>query len=409
MTKLPFGKAFRQEFGLEPEYVPINHGSYGLYPNSIKELYYKYQDEAEKHPDRWNRFERHHLIRESRESLAQLIKCDTDDVVFVQNASQASNTILRSFPFKEGDKILYYRTIYVTLDKTLDFLRDHYKVQPICIDLHYPLEDSEVIELTKEKIKQEHAKEGEPKIRMAIIDVLSSLPAARLPYEALTKVVQEHGILAMLDGAHAVGQVELNMKELDPDFLFSNCHKWLYTPRGCAFLYVPKRNQGVVHPTTIAAPYQFHDDPADYSSFLSEFAPPTIDASPYICVKAAIEYRKSIGGEAAINAYCHDIAVKGGELVAKKLGTSVMENSTKTLTANMVNIELPHFKTSKSDSEVQAFFMKNSIYEHHTVFPVYKNNNKWWVRLCGQIYVDLDDFDYAADALTALINEISED
>ncbi|KAI8350136.1 pyridoxal phosphate-dependent transferase [Blakeslea trispora] len=408
MTKASFGKGFRKEFSLEPEYVPLNHGSYGVQPHAVRKLYYQFQEEAEKHPDRWNRFEIHRLIRESRESIGKLIKCDTDDVVFVQNASQASNTILRSFPFKEGDKILYYHTLYATLDQTLSFLRDQYKVQLVCIDLKYPLEDADVIEITKEKIRQEHAKEGEPKIRMAIIDLLSSLPAVRMPYKELTKTVQEQGILAMVDGAHSVGQVELDMQELDPDFFFSNCHKWLYAPRGCALLYVPKRNQGFVHPTTINSTYQYHEDPADHSTFLQELKPPTVDTSPYMCVKAAIEYRESIGGEAAINAYCHDIAVRGGDLVAKKLGTSVMENSTKTLTANMVNIELPHFKTSKSDSEVQAFFMQKSIYEHHTTLPVYKNNNKWWVRLCGQIYVDLDDFDYVANVLRTLVDEINE-
>lgn len=85
-----------------------------------------------------------------------------------------------------------------------------------------------------------------------------------------------------------------------------------------------------------------------------------------------------------------------------------MENSTKTLTVNMVNVELPAFTTSKSDGEIAAFFLNKSIYEYHTMLPIYKNNSKWWVRLCGQIYVDLDDFQKAGEAVLAIIKEIDE-
>jgi hypothetical protein len=121
-----------------------------------------------------------------------------------------------------------------------------------------------------------------------------------------------------------------------------------------------------------------------------------------------LEYRKSIGGEEAIRAYTHDIAVKGGQVVADIFGTQVMENSTKTLTANMVNVELPAFKTSKTDAEIASFYLEKLIFEHNTMASVYKNNYKWWVRLCGQIYVDLDDFKTAGEALLAITKEVDE-
>lgn len=168
------------------------------------------------------------------------------------------------------------------------FLRDHYKVELIQIQLDYPLEDDEIIQLTKEKIDQEHAKEN-GQIRMAVIDALSSLPGVRFPFEAINSLVQENGILSLIDGAHAIGQIELNLEELDPDFFITNCHKWLYSPRGCAILYAPKRNQGYIHPTTINAAYEFHADGADYSSFSQEHAPNTVDTSPFLCVDAGKE------------------------------------------------------------------------------------------------------------------------
>lgn len=153
------------------------------------------------------------------------------------------------------------------------------------IELDYPLEDAEIVQLTKERIAQEHSKEN-GQIRMAVFDALSSLPGVRFPFEAINSLVHENGILSLIDGAHAIGQISLNLTELDPDFFVTNCHKWLYSPRGCAILYTPKRNQGFIHPTTINGAYQFHADSADYSSFSQEHAPNTIDTAPYLCIDA---------------------------------------------------------------------------------------------------------------------------
>lgn len=292
----------------------------------------------------------------------------------------------------------------------MEFLQNQYNVQLIVVDLHFPLEDAEIVELTQQVIEREHSKPNEPKIVMAVIDALSSLPGVRLPFESLTKLVQENGILALIDGAHAIGHIPLDMQTLDPDFFFSNCHKWLYTPRGCTILYVPKRNQGFVHPTTITLNYKHHTEGSDYSSYASEHIPPTLDTAPYLCVEAALKYRESLGGEQVINDYIHDLAVKGGALVADILGTRVMENSTKTLTANMVNIEVPiKSTTTKSDAEIVKIYLHKLIYEHNTMASVYKNRDTWWVRLCGQIYLDLDDFEIVGKALLAITNEVNKE
>lgn len=294
------------------------------------------------------------------------------------------------------------------MNKALEFIRDQYGVQLVAIELKYPLEDQEILELTKQAIDREHAKLDEPKIKLAVIDGISAAPAVLFPYQAATKLVQENGILAMIDGAHTIGQIELDIKSLDPDFFFSNCHKWLMVPRGCCVLYVAKRNQGYIHPTTLTSAYKHHGDGFNSSTFKLEFIPPTIDTSNYMCVEEALKYRESLGGEEAIREYTHNIAVEGGALVAKMLGTQVLENSAKTLTTSMVSIELPPFNTSLTDNEINSFIMKKLIYEHQTMAASYKNNGKWYTRLCGQVYVDLDDFEHAGKALLVILKELNE-
>ncbi|KAI8641624.1 pyridoxal phosphate-dependent transferase [Parasitella parasitica] len=408
MSNPVFGKALRKDFSFEPGYIPLGHGSFGAIPNVVKQKLREYQDKSEAHPDRWNRFEMIPVIESNLVHLSKLINCDAQDISFVSNSSEAASVILRSYPFKAGDKVLHYQTAYVNVNKALEFIRDQYGVQLITVELNYPLEDQEIVELTKQAIEAEHAKLDEPKIKLAVIDGISAVPAVLFPFQAVTKLVQEHDILAMIDGAHTVGQIDVDIKAFDPDFFFSNCHKWLMVPRGSCVLYVAKRNQGYVHPTTITFAYKHHADGLDTSTFKSEFIPPTIDTSNYMCVEEALKYRASLGGEETIREYTHNIAVEGGAFVAKMLGTQVLENSTNTLTASMVNVELPPFTTTLPDSEVGAFIMKKLIYEHHTMAATYKNNGKWYTRFCGQVYIDLDDFEHAGKALLVILEELNK-
>ena len=79
---------------------------------------------------------------------------------------------------------------------------------------------------------------------VAIIDTISSNPGILNPWVDMVKIAKRHGALAVVDGAHSLGQeVDLKgkLREADPDFFVSNAHKWLYAKRGAAVFYVPER------------------------------------------------------------------------------------------------------------------------------------------------------------------------
>jgi selenocysteine lyase/cysteine desulfurase len=84
------------------------------------------------------------------------------------------------------------------------------------------------------------------------------------------------------------GQIPLNLHEIDPDFFITNAHKWLFAPRGCSVLYVPLRNQHLVHPAIINSEYSDHSDPSELPiRFQKEFAwPGTADFSNFMCINA---------------------------------------------------------------------------------------------------------------------------
>ncbi|KAI9321227.1 pyridoxal phosphate-dependent transferase [Dichotomocladium elegans] len=399
---MTFGRHLRSEFMLDPKYIPLNHGSFGVFPRTCLMLQRELQDKAELNPDRWTRFEAATLLQKNRERLANFVHCkDPADIVFAQNASAAASTVLRSFPFVKGDKILCFNTTYVNVSSCLDYLEDSGLVTLVRIPLTFPMSNEGLLDLVSEAI----ANHGP--FRFAVVDAIVALPGVVLPFQDMTRLLQKSGTLVMVDAAHALGQIPINLGAFDPDFLLSNTHKWLYTPRGCTMLYVAPRNQKYIHPLVINQEYKHSDHPQ--FSFQKEFANPgVVDMTPYMCIERALEFRESLGGEEAITQYCHNLAMEGGALVAKIFQTSVLENGDEVMTANMVNVEAPLTESKYSYSETISLFTEKIIYDENCMVPLFFHNNKWYVRLSAQVYTDIQDFKEGAEAIARVCKQLQK-
>jgi selenocysteine lyase/cysteine desulfurase len=297
------------------------------------------------------------------------------------------------------------------VERTLAYVRDAHEAELITIQLNYPLSDDAILDLVQQAIDSHPPNT----IKLCVMDAITSVPGVRFPFERVVKLLKDHAILSMVDGAHAIGQIPLDLQDTDPDFFITNCHKWLFTPRGAAILYVPQRNQHLVHPPAINAAYQHHTPSSNSktitATFQNEFNwPGTIDNSNYCVVEHALDYRRTLGGEDKIMAYCHQMAVQGGSVAAEILGTDVLENDQHTLTVAMVNVRLPlaasHFRYSVNDI-TQAFYDK-LLYDYNCMASPFLHNGTWYARLSAQVYTDLDDFRVVAKALLAICKELEQ-
>lgn len=69
----------------------------------------------------------------------------------------------------------------------------HLSLALLPIHLEYPVSHARVIEATRQAIKDEETRGG--RVRLALIDALSSNPGVVVPWEELTKVFKEHNII----------------------------------------------------------------------------------------------------------------------------------------------------------------------------------------------------------------------
>lgn len=100
-------------------------------------------------------------------------------------------------------------------------------------------------------------------IRIALIDHIVSAPGAVLPIEKISPLLKARNITVAVDGAHALGQIPINITDLQSDYYIATCYKWFFAPKGCAVMYVDKKHQSTIHPASIAGSYA---QPAAYQN-----------------------------------------------------------------------------------------------------------------------------------------------
>jgi len=398
LTYPPFGHQMKEKiFLLSPGFNNLNFGSFGAPPREVLEAKRKYEDECEAEPDKWFRGQYQRYLKENRERLANYIGADQEDITFTESSSTAVNSILRSLSYEKSDKILHLSTAYPMVKHTLSYLVDRFNISLIEVPVVFPgksqpptgIHGSLVESIEREIL----ANKG--KIKIACFSHITSIPAIILPLEDILPICKKHGVSVLIDGAHTIGHIPLNLKHLESlgmDYWTANGHKWLYTPKGSALMWVTKSKQNQIIPTVISSAFTtgFIPEPSIYQTRFQYTA--TRDYTPFCTFKHALRFREKIGEE-KINKYNHELATWAQNYLAKSWKTEVLVPDY--MTGNMGNVRLPLSITSKEDTDWlqaklwQQYRIMTAVYELEN--PVTREKS-FWFRLSANIFNEKSDF-----------------
>src|SRR5207248_11176723 len=91
-----------------------------------------------------------------------------------------------------------------------------------------------------------------PRTRVLFLSHITSPTAVILPIAPLIARAREAGIWTVIDGAHAPGQIDVDLTALGVDFYGANCHKWMSSAKGAGFLYVRPEMQTLIEPLVVS-------------------------------------------------------------------------------------------------------------------------------------------------------------
>ncbi|KAG7447413.1 PLP-dependent transferase [Guyanagaster necrorhizus] len=412
-AELPaFGHAMKEYFHFDPEYINLNHGSYGSLPRLVSAWCNALSDKIETNPDLFMRLTYQPMLVAVREKVASFIGVsDVSEVVLVPNASHGVNTVLRNFIWEAGDVIVSCNTTYGSVSRTAQYISDvppHPEIAQFT--LLFPTTKEDIISRWREHLRSVRERVGKNAKIVAVIDAIISTPGALLPWEDMADICREFEVWSVVDAAHAIGQQSgIKLDEVKPDFWISNCHKWLFAKRGVAVLYVPKRNQHIVKSSFPTSATYISPEDRTGLNFVEQFEwNGTIDLVPYFSISAALDFRKWLGSEGAINEYCHKLAIEGGKALAKVLNTKVMDEDGQ-FTAHMVNVVMPLPGHLKPTVELDLMFKQKLLVEHKAYATHCYHNGMWWARCSAQVWNEVEDFQKLGKVLLTVCSEIKEE
>ena len=383
MHALP--SAPRDAFLLDPEVTFLNHGSFGACPRVVLEEQWRVQRELEREPVRFFMRTLEPRLDAVRARLAPYLGAAPEDLAFVPNATHAVSGVLRSLSFSPGDELLTTSHAYAACHNALSFVAERTGARVVVAEVPFPLRSKgEVLDAVLGAVT--------PRTKLAMLDHVTSPTALVLPIGELVAELRARGVETLVDGAHGVGLVPVDVEAIGAAYYTTNCHKWLCAPKGCAVLWVRRDRQAEVRPLSIS--HGARSPRADRSRFLLEHDwTGTYDPSAVLALPRAIEvleasHPRGLEGRREAN---RALALEARALLATALG--VEPPAPAEMLAAMVALPLPD---GDAEGLYERLFTERSIEVPIVPFPAAP---KRLVRVSAQVYSRLEDYERLARAL----------
>jgi isopenicillin-N epimerase len=273
------------------------------------------------------------LLVDSTRALSSFVGCAPHELALTPNVTTALNAVFRSLQsrVRPGHVVLRLDLAYGSVKKMLL----HYFAGPECgarvreIVVPLPVSGAQIVAALRAALSEEGAAAG--RVPLVVIDHVTSNSAVVLPVAALVRECRRVGALCVVDGAHALGGMDLDLEALQPDFYTSNCHKWLCNPKGAAFLYVPARNQHLMRPFIVSH--------GSGSGFISDFIWTGLtDYGSLLALPFVLDlWQRS--GPALVRTYMHDLLQWAIDHLLGAWGTDLLAD--RDMFVTMATVRLP--------------------------------------------------------------------
>lgn len=280
--------AIAQRYDLEPGPINLENGYFGRMSQAVQTQYLEHVAFINRSNSLYVRqtFETGENV-EIRRQLAGLMDVDPASVAFTRNATEALQSLIRNYNrLQPGDQVLISDLEYDTVKGAMRWLAGYRGVEVIELSHTHPASFDSLVQTYREAFVKY------PRLKMMALTHVTHRTGLVMPVAAIAQAAREHEIDVILDGAHALGQIEFNLAELDIQFAGFNLHKWIGAPLTLGFLYIAPERLADIDPDM----GEFHYPATDISARTSYSTPnfPALMTLPLV-----FEEHRELGGSAA--------------------------------------------------------------------------------------------------------------
>jgi isopenicillin-N epimerase len=372
------------QWSIRSDTTYLNHGSFGPPSLAVRHARRDWLDRLDQQPMDVLVRQREDALRASLARLAGFVRTAADNLVLVENATFAMNTVASSFSFAPGDEVLLTDHEYGAVRRIWDRAGRRAGATVRTAELPFPPEDPQrVVDAITSAITD--------RTKLVVCSHVTSPTALHLPASDICRACRQREIAVCIDGPHAVGQLPLELDRLDCDFYTASCHKWLSGPLGSGFLYVHPRRQAAIEPLNLSWGRLEPDAPV---SWQDEFLwTGTRDNAALAALPPAIDLVDSIGVE-ALSGRGHFLASYGAELIDQWSGYPPLADHRRWY-GMMVCAELP---------PGEPLPLRNALWQRYRIeVPIIQFAGRRFVRISCHLYNTRRHVEYLSQALRELV------
>ncbi|OEZ97899.1 isopenicillin N epimerase [Janthinobacterium sp. HH107] len=224
-----------------------------------------------------------------RQRVAALIHAQPHEILLTRSGTESMQVLITQYHgLAPGDTVLWSNLDYPAMRTAMRWLAQRRGVTSTQVTLRLPIGDDEIIARYAQAMRQA------VKPKLLLLSQVTPANGQQLPLQAIMALAREHGIDVLLDSAHALGQVDVDVQAMGVDFAGFNLHKWLGAPAGLGVVYIRASQLHKIEPHCGDDDYPLDD----IRSRLHMGMPPI---GAILAAPAALDFHARLGGTPAKN------------------------------------------------------------------------------------------------------------
>lgn len=234
-----YWRAIAAQFDITREIVPFENGMWGMMPRPVMEAYRRKTEMVNRRNSFYARRDFDTDLEKVRSRAARDLGVTVEEIAFTRGATEALMTLINGYNrLKPGDAVLYADLDYDSTQSAFGWLKTHRGVDVVTIALPEPATHQNLIDAYEAALK------ANPKVRLMLVTHVSHRTGLVLPVAEIVAMARARNVDAIVDSAHAWGQLDFKLSDLKADFVALTCQKWIGAPVGTGLMFVRRGRIG---------------------------------------------------------------------------------------------------------------------------------------------------------------------
>jgi selenocysteine lyase/cysteine desulfurase len=241
-----YWRSVREQFVMPEDLAVMNAAN--LCPSSapVLESLEKATRALDREPSPTYREEMHEAKEITRRLLAEFLGVTAEEIVITRNTSESNNLVSNGLDLRAGDEVVLFADNHPSNNEAWKEKARRFGYAVKVVEAVSPHPGAEYYLEAFDRAMT-------PRTMVLAFTHLSSTVGDLFPAAELCRLARDRGVLTLVDGAQSLGLLDVNLRQMDPDFFTGSAHKWPCGPKEAGVLFVNRKAQDRIWPSLYSA------------------------------------------------------------------------------------------------------------------------------------------------------------